>query len=134
MDRHLTAAFMIAIVLASFGAQAANALTLVGGTSNWTAVGSPKMVLMGTFSTAGTTFHNNLDVRVLGIVIMVLHNRIGQTVTYSTATLDLTRAFTGTAYTVELGLPSGVYNATIFAFSISGVAISNSSTFEFLAR
>ena len=134
MYRRLAATLMVAILLASYGAQAANALTLVGGTSNWTAVGSPKMVSMGTFSTAGTTFHNNLDVQVLGIVIMVLHNRIGQTVSYSTATLDLTRGFTGTAYTVELGLPSGVYNATIFAFSISGVAISNPTTFEFLAR
>jgi len=134
MYRRLSAAFLVAVVLASYGAQAGNALSLVGGTSNWTAVGSPKMVSMGTFSGAATTFHNNLDVQVLGVVIMVLHNRIGQTVSYSTATLDLTRGFTGTAYTVELGLPSGVYNATIFAFSLGGVAISNSTTFEFLAR
>ena len=134
MYRRLAATFVTAMVLASYGAQAGNALTFVGGTSNWTAVGSPKMVSMGTFSGAATTFHNNLDVQVLGVVIMVLHNRIGQTVSYSTATLDLTRGFTGTAYTVELGLPSGVYNATIFAFSLGGVAISNSTTFEFLAR
>ena len=65
---------------------------------------------------------------------MVVHNRIGQTVSYSTATLNLTRGFSGVAYTVETGLPIGIYNATIFAFSMNGVAISNSTTISFLGR
>ena len=60
-----------------------------------------------------TTFQNNLDVAVLGIVIMVLHNNLGQTVFFSTATLNLTRGLSGTAYNVEFGLPPGIYNATI---------------------
>jgi len=134
MYRRLAAAFVLATVLLSSGAQTASALTLVGGTANWTFVGAPKAASIGVFSAVVTTFHNNLDVGVIGIVIMVIHNRIGQTVSYSTATLNLTRGFSGTAYTVESGLPFGVYNATIFAFSTDGVAISNSTTMGFLAH
>jgi hypothetical protein len=134
MPRLLAATLLIAVVLAASGAEPANALTLVGGTANWTVVGAPRPVAIGLFSAAATTFHNNLDVQVIGVVIMVIHNRAGQTISYSTATLNLTRGFSGTAYTVESGLPSGVYNSTIFAFSTAGVAISNSTTIGFLAR
>ena len=134
MDRRLAAALMLATVLLSSGAQTASALTSVGGTANWTFASAPRVASIGVFSAVVTTFHNNLDVQVIGIVIMVIHNRIGQTVSYSTATLNLTRGFSGTAYTVESGLPFGVYNATIFAFSTDGVAISNSTTISFLAH
>lgn len=122
------------VVLASSAMEPADALTIVGGTANWTFVGAPRVTTIGVFSAAETTFHNNLDVQVLGIVVMVVHNRIGQTVSYSTATLNLTRGFSGVAYTVETGLPIGIYNATIFAFSMNGVAISNSTTISFLGR
>src|SRR6266850_2272867 len=134
MDRRLEAALMLAIVVLSSGAQPASALTFVGGTANWSFVGSPRVTTIGVFSAVATTFHNNLDVQVIGIVIMVIHNRVGQTLSYSTATLNLTRGFSGIAYTVESGLPFGVYNATIFAFSTDGVAISNSTTISFLAH
>jgi hypothetical protein len=134
MARLLAATLLVVAMLAVSGAEPATALTLVGGTANWTFESPPRMATIGAFAAAQTTFHNNLGVQVLGIVVMVLHNRIGQTVYYSTATLNLTRGFSGTAYTVEAGLPFGVYNATIFAFSMDGVAISNSTTFSFLGR
>ncbi len=126
-------ALVIGLLLASTSAEAAMADTSVGGTSNWTIVGAPRFSTIGISPTLATTFQNNLDVAVLGIVIMVVHNNLGQTVFYSTATLNLTRGFSGTAYTVEFGLSPGLYKATIFAFSPSGVAISNSTTTSFSA-
>lgn len=114
--------------------QAAEAETFVGGTADWTFVSRPTVSVLGISPAAATTFTNHLDVSVLGIVIMVIHNSAGQTVYYSTATLNITRGFSGTAYTVEAGLPPGIYNATIFAFSTSGVAISSSTTIPFPAR
>jgi hypothetical protein len=124
-------ATLLVLLLASHGAQAAMADTFVGGTADWSFVGTPRVTAFGVGPSASTTFHNNLDVTVIGIVLMVVHNNLGQTVFYSTATLNLTRGFSGTAYTVEFGLTPGVYKATIFAFSPSGVAISNSTTFSF---
>lgn len=96
-------------------------------------MGTPMFNRVGSYPVMETTFQNNLDVGVLGIVIMVVHNNLGQTVFYSTATLNLTRGFSGTAYNVEIGLPPSKYQATIFAVSTSGVAISNSTTVSFSA-
>ncbi len=121
-------AFALIMLLASSGAHVAVADTQIGGTANWTTVGVPIFTKIGISPVVETTFHNNLNVGVLGIVIMVVHNNQSQTVFYSTATLNLTRGFSGTAYNVELGLPPGRYQATIFAISTSGVGISNSTT------
>lgn len=134
MPSHLATALVITVVLVASGAEAAQAASFVGGTDNWSVVGAPQVVALGISPAAATTFQNNLDVSVLGIVIMVMHNNLGQMVYYSTATLNLTRGFSGTAYTIEFGVPVGIYNATVFAFSTGGVAISNSSTFAFPAR
>jgi hypothetical protein len=107
---------------------------LIGGTDSWTFVGTPVVERLGIFRAAETTLSNHLPHSVLGVVIMVLRNSQGQTVYYSTATLNITRGLYWTAYTVEYGLAPGVYNATIFAISTTGVAISNSSTVTFVAR
>ncbi len=118
----------LSLLLASSVAQTAEADPQVGGTANWTVVGVPRFVTIGITPVVETTFHNNLDVGVLGIVMMVVRNNLGQTVYYSTATLNLTRGLYGTAYNVELGLSPGLYKATIFAISTGGIAISNSTT------
>jgi hypothetical protein len=133
MNRFAISALAIALLLVSSGAEVAMGDAQVGGTANWTIVGAPTFTRIGISPTLETTFQNNLDVAVLGIVIMVVHNNLGQTVFYSTATLNLTRGFSGTAYNVEFGLSPGIYKATIFAFSTSGVAISNSTTVSFSA-
>jgi hypothetical protein len=127
-------AFLFLFVLVVGTVQAVDADAIVGGTAVWTMVGAPAEKTL-TISPAGvTTFHNNLDVAVLGIVIMVLHNDMGQTVYFSTATMNITRGMSSTAYNVEFGVIPGIYNATYFAVSTSGVAISNSTTATFSAR
>jgi hypothetical protein len=114
--------------------QAAQASAYVGGTGALTFVGTPTVVTLGPLRAAEVTLDNHLGVSVLGIAIMVIHNALGQTIYYSTATLNLTRGSFATAYIVEAGIPTGVYNATIFAFSAGGVAVSNSTTIAFSAR
>lgn len=125
---------LLLLLLAPSFTQAAFAATFVGGTSDWTPVGAPVVTNLGFSEAAETTFQNNLDVSVLGIVVMVLHNDRGQTVYYSTATLNITRGLYATAYTVESGVSPGVYNATVFAISTGGIAISNPTTISFAAR
>ena len=100
--------------------QAADASAYVGGTGTLTFVGTPTVVALGPLQAAEVTLDNHLGVSVLGIAIMVIHNALGQTIYYSTATLNLTRGSYATAYIVEAGVPTGVYNATIFAFSTGG--------------
>jgi len=65
---------------------------------------------------------------VTAVVYAVVHNSAGQTVSYSTATLQLAAGATGIAYPVLFGLPSGTYSVTVFVTSTSGVAISTSQT------
>jgi hypothetical protein len=68
---------------------------------------------------------------VTGIVYLVVHNRLGQTAEYSTATLQLAVGANGTAYPIAFGLPSGEYSATFFVVTSGGVAISVSTTVPF---
>ncbi len=106
-------------------AQAAEADTFVGGTSVWTMVGTPSFN-KGLGNPQGVVaFSNNFGVTVSGIVIMVLRNNASQMVYYSTATLTLASGQIGSAALIEFGLPLGTYNATFFAFTFGGVAISS---------
>ena len=109
------------------------AATFVGGTNDWTFVGTPASHNIGISPAVASTFDNRLDVSVLAIVMMVLRDNSGQMVYYSTATLNITRGSYGTAYTPVFGLPVGTYYATIFAMTTGGVAISNSSSIAFSA-
>jgi hypothetical protein len=43
---------------------------------------------------------------------------------FSTGTVSIASGAIGTVELVEFGLPGGTYNATFFAFTFSGVAIS----------
>ncbi len=78
-----------------------------------------------------TTYRNNLDMPVTGIVYQVVRNLSGQMVDYSTSTINIPPGQTGTVYDIYFGLPSGTYNATIFATSVSGTAISTSTSVVF---
>lgn len=117
------------VMLAS--SQAAVAATFVGGTGDWTFVGAPKVSNLGVAPAAASTFVNHLDVPVLAVVMMVMRNSAGQMVSYSTATVDIAPGSLGTAYNAEFGLPFGTYNATIFAMTTGGVAISNYTSISF---
>lgn len=136
MRKSLSAAGALsaAVILLSCVAQTSEAATFVGGTNVWTLVGTPSVQTLGFAQAAATTIQSHLDVSVLGIVIMVLRNNLGQTVYYSTATMNMTHGMYATAYTVAAGVAPGIYNATIFAISTSGIAISESASISFPAR
>jgi len=114
----------MAFLLAVSAAQAAQADTFVGGTNVWTMVGSPSFVTSAGNPSAVVSFSNHLSVDVTGIVIMVLRNNSSQTVYYSTGTVTIAPGTIGAADLIEFGLLPETYNATFFAFTFGGVAIS----------
>jgi hypothetical protein len=118
----------IAILLVVSAAQAAGADTAVGGTNVWTMVGAPSFPTGGSYPVGVVSFSNHLTVDVSGIVIMVLRNNSSQTVYFSTGTVTIPSGAIGTVELIEFGLAPGTYNATFFAFSFSGVAISLSTS------
>jgi len=63
-----------------------------------------------------------------GIVFSVVRNALGQTVEYSTATVQIASGGISTAYLVVFGLPGGQYSASLFAVYPSGVALSTTTT------
>jgi trimeric autotransporter adhesin len=93
---------------------------MAGGPSTTTTVGPNKAVQ--------TSFTNNSNAPVTAIVYAVVHNALGQTVAYSTATITANPGNSATAYNVLFGLAPGTYSVTIFATSTSGTAISTTST------
>lgn len=122
---------IFAAILVLGCAQGAAADTVLGGTGVWTMVGAPSLVTNLSNPGAVVAFSNNAGVTVSGIVIMVLRNNSSQTVYYSTATLTIPKGQILSAMLVEFGLPGGTYNATYFAFTFGGVAISSATTAPF---
>jgi hypothetical protein len=117
----------IAALLALSPALTAEASAFYGGTNTWTVVGPPNEPAVGIDPGLNTTYHNNLTIPTEGFVAMVLRNAMGQTVLISIATLSLQATSNGTAFLVARGLPNEDYNASVFAFTPAGVAISTSS-------
>jgi hypothetical protein len=134
LSTRMAPALLLVLLVIGSAAQAAEADTFVGGMAAWSIVGAPTESTLNMSPVGVTTFHNNLDVAVLGIVIMVLRNNLGQAVYFSTATMNVTRGMSSTAYNVEFGVTPGIYNATYFVIATTGVAISNSTTAPFSAR
>jgi hypothetical protein len=123
-----TGALLVGALLILSAAQSAKADTSVGGTNAWTMITPPSFPALGGFRVGAVTYVNNLNVTVTGIVIMVVRNSLNQTVYYSTATLSLPSGENGTADLVLSSLSPTNYNATFFAFTFAGVAITNSTT------
>jgi hypothetical protein len=118
-------AMSVAILLVVSAAQAAGGDTpVVGGTNVWTMVGAPSFPTGGPYPVGVVSFSNHLAVAVSGIVIMVLRNNSSQTVYFSTGTVTIASGAIGAVELIEFGLAPGTYNATFFAFTFSGVAIS----------
>jgi len=93
-----------------------------------TANGSSVEIKLGPNNAVQTSFTNNSNAPVTGIVYAVVHNAAGQTVYYTTATITANAGASATAYDVLFGLPSGTYSVSVFVTSTSGIAISTSST------
>ncbi len=121
-----------AVLLILGGAQAAQADTFVAGTNVWTMVGTPSFITSGANPLGVVSFSNHASVTVTGIVIMVLRNNASQTVYFSTGTVQIATGAIGAVEMIEFGQAPGTYNATFFAFTFAGVAISPSTSVPFI--
>ncbi len=102
--------------------------TTCNSTTCMTANGSPSSTTVGPNKAVQTSYTNNSNAPLTAIVYAVVHNAAGQTVSYSTATLQLNAGQSGTAYDVLFGLAPGTYTVSVFVTTTSGVAISSTST------
>jgi hypothetical protein len=97
-------------------------------TTSCLTIGSPSPTTIGGTKFVQALFTNTSNGPVTAIVYAVVHNGAGQTVAYSTATLNNVPAGgSSTAYNALFGLAPGTYSVTIFATSTSGTAISTST-------
>lgn len=128
MNSSLPAGLAIAALLVLSSASAVQADTFVGGTTVWTMVGAPAFSAGGIGPSETVSYSNHVDVSVAGIVFMILRNNSSQMVYFSTATATIAPGAIVPADLVEFGLPAGTYNATFFAVSFAGVAISLPTT------
>ncbi len=93
-------------------------------------VGSPGLCpLIGICLIA--TYRNTSQIPILGIVFAVVHNRNGQTVYYTTATITPAPGQTVTSYLILAGLTPGSYNASIFVVLPDQIPVSLASTVGF---
>jgi len=97
-------------------------------TSCFTVSGAITKDTKGSLTGLDATFTNAATTSVTGIVYAVVHNSIGQTVYYTTATITPPASGTATAFLVLSGLPAGTYSVSVFATDTSGNAISVSTT------
>ena len=94
-------------------------------------VGSPLLTTLGGYQGFQTVWVSAFGSTVTGIVVMVVHNGMGQTVEYSTGVLQLSAGSSGKAYLIPFGLPTGDYSATFFVITNAGIAISSATTASF---
>jgi len=103
----------------------------IGKASDWTLLKGPALVFGGDSPVVKATYANNLDVGVTGIMWLVIHNGVGQTISFSTGTLSPAGGGNPTGTDVVFGLTPGTYNATVFVTSVSFIALSGSASFNF---
>ena len=90
----------------------------------WYSVSPPVFTHLGSYQAFKTTWVNLGNANVTGVVVMVIHNSLGQTAAISTALLNLAVGANGTAYPVAFGLAPGEYSSSVFVVTTGGVAIS----------
>ncbi len=100
-------------------------------TTIYTPVGSMHQCQISGLPCISATYANAAgSTTTLGIVYAVLRNSIGQTLLFTTATLTPAAGQSATAYLIIAGLPSGTYNATVFAVNQDNIAISTTATIQ----
>jgi hypothetical protein len=108
-------------------AAAANVCTLC-----WLPVGSPVLSQFGAYQAFKISWVSvGFTANSTGIVLLVIHNYLGQTVEYSTAVIQLPSGANGTSYPIVFGLVSGTYFATFFVIAPSGLSMSATTTASF---
>lgn len=121
-----------AALLFLVSAQGAFAQAGLVGTNDWTIVSAPSFAVQQGNPVAIVAYSSHVGISVTGIVVMLLRNNASQTVSISVGTTTIAGGQIGSADLVEFsGLPHGTYNATIFAFALSGVALSTVTTAQF---
>jgi hypothetical protein len=120
----LYAAISLAVVVVSSVVAPAAASPFAGGTDAWTIKGQVTVVQLNGYPTGKANYQNNLNVTVLGIVYVVLHNSAGQTVYINVGTTSPAAGTNSTAFVVIYGVPTGTYSATFFVTLASGPAMS----------
>lgn len=125
-------ALLLALLLgAFFQSTTAVSNSACNSDSCWEQINAGNYYQLGGYSAVGIPYLNTINATVTGIVFMVVHNYLGQTVEISTATLQLGAGANGTAFLIRFGLESGTYSATFFVTEPSGVSISTTATETF---
>ncbi len=126
----LTVISAIALTVFPAFATTATASPFYGGTDLWTLANPPAYNPQGPGFSYNETFTSHVNITVTGFVYLTAHNGIGQTVEIVECSLTLAAYATGSCSDVVM-LPKGTYQASIFAVSASGIAISNSTSITF---
>ncbi len=118
------------LLLLSLPATAASQVAIGTDTLMLTSLTHPTLCSGYCFS---ATYTNNSSANVTAIIFGVVHNLIGQTIYYTTATLHLTPGGSATAFLVMFGNTDATYVdcMNVFAVTPSYVAISTTSTLCF---
>jgi len=98
------------------------------GTSCMGLSGTPAVTTSGGNKVITATFSNNSNAPQTAYIYGVVHNALGQTVAYTTATVSPNAGASASGQLVLFGLAPGSYSVTLFAVSTSGVALSTTST------
>jgi hypothetical protein len=98
------------------------------GTSCTAIQGTPTVSQSGGNTIITVSYTNNSNAPLTGYVYGVVHNALGQTIAYTTATISPAAGSSTTGQLVLFGLPIGTYTVTIFVVSTSGTAISTTTS------
>ncbi len=122
----ISAIVSASLLLLSSVVAPAMASPFTGGTNGLTILGQPSVSVLNGNPTAKANYQNTNNVTLtLGLIFIVLHNSVGQTVYVQVATIsNLAPNANSTAYVVIYGVQSGTYTATVFAELPSGTSMS----------
>jgi hypothetical protein len=89
--------------------------------------GTPSVSKSGGNTIISATFTNNSNAPQTAFIYAVVHNALGQTVEYTTATVSPAAGGSQTGQLVLFGLAPGTYSVTVFVVSASGTALSTTT-------
>lgn len=95
------------------------------------AFGTPAFFQLGSFHVIQASVYNPSGTNGTLVVYMVVHDTVGRTLEYSTATIVVAPGAYGTAFLIVFGLLPGDYRATVFATLPNFVAVSATVTTPF---
>jgi len=90
--------------------------------------GTPTVTKQGGNTIISASYTNNSNAPQTAFVYAVVHNALGQTVEYTTATISPGAGSSTVAQLVLFGLAPGTYSASVFVVSGSGTALSSPTT------